>query len=99
MGFKIMVTPSWVRISFLVEFIIGSVFILIQPLRMINYIVRTSDTKQTMFLVVSYFVIVFLGIPALAIILHMVNELAMIPFSILNTLLEIRNKLDEKAKN
>jgi len=40
--------------------------------------------------------LVFLGIPVLALTLHTIYEFTMIPFVILETLLEIRNKLDEK---
>ena len=42
-------------------------------------------------------VFLFVGIPLLALLLHTIYELTMIPFVILETLLEIRNKLDEKT--
>lgn len=97
--FKIMITPSWVRISFFLDFVIGVLFITIWPLKNIDRFINVNDSKQILAFALIYALDVLLGIPLLAVILHMIHEMTMIPFSILNVLLEIRNKLDKKTQN
>ena len=86
--FKIMIIPSLVRLSFLFFFIISSLAALAYPFKTANI----STAGQILLCVV----IVFIGIPVWALILHAFYELTIIPFSILDTLNEIKNKLDEK---
>ena len=94
-----MITPSWVRISFFLDFVIGVLFITIWPIKNIDRFINVNDSKQIVAFALVYVLDVLLGIPLLAVILHMVHEMTMIPFSILNVLLEIRNKLDKKTQN
>ena len=91
--FKIMVTPFFVRNNFLFLFIGGTIAIIILPL---NY---TWEKINTLLFIFLYFVYLVIAIPLLALTLHAFYEWTMIPFSILNILKEIRNKLDEKTKS
>ena len=91
--FKVMITPSFVRISFFLVFVSGMLVILVWPFKMgfMRYVEWYDFSK-----ILGYLVMVLIEIPVFAFVLHVVYELTMIPFSILNTLLEIRNRLDEK---
>ena len=87
--FKIVVTPTLVRLSFLLDFIGGSFCAL-------WYILENEDGLLVQFLLgMLAFLVV---IPAGALMLHYLYELTIVPFSILDTLKEIRDKLDEKTK-
>lgn len=90
-NFKVMITPSLIRLEFLLLFISASVSSLVYPFQIENRSITWRILMSAVFL--------FVGIPLLAILLHTIYELTMIPFVILETLLEIRNKLDEKAKS
>ena len=92
--FKIMITPSFVRISFTLVFISGLLVILVWPFKIgfMRYVYWDDFNK-----ILGYLVMVLIEIPLFALILHVIYELTMIPFSILNTLLEIRNRLNENS--
>lgn len=91
--FNVMITPSFVRISFSLILVSGILVILIWPFKMgfMSYADWDDFSK-----IIKYLVIALIAIPVFALVLHMIYELTMIPFSILNILLEIRNRLDEK---
>ena len=91
--FKIMVTPFLVRVNFLFLFIGGTIAIIILPF---NY---TWEKIDTPLFILLYFIYLVITIPLLALTLHAFYEWTMIPFSILDVLKEIREKLDEKAKS
>ena len=96
--FKIMVLPFFVRLSFSLEFIAGSFAILILPFIYLKQIIDVNNPVHIMLFALGYLMLVIIGIPLTAIILHTFYELTMIPFSILDVLKEINNKLDEKTK-
>ena len=89
-----MITPSFVRISFTLVFISGLLVILVWPFKIgfMRYVYWDDFNK-----ILGYLVMVLIEIPLFALILHVIYELTMIPFSILNTLLEIRNRLNENS--
>ena len=89
-NFKVMITPSLIRLEFLLLFIGGSVSALVYPFQ--------TENRSIMWQILMCVAFVFVGIPLWAVVLHTFYELAMIPFVILETLLEISNKLDEKNK-
>lgn len=89
--FKVMMTPMLVRLSFLFIFIGSSLAILAFPFK--------ADNMGTGSQFLLFLVILLVGIPIWAIILHTLYELTMVPFLILENLTEIRNKLDEKTKS
>lgn len=100
--FKIMVTPSLIRMSFLFVLILGAIAILIIPFRLPSWgfqHIYLEDTKEIFIFAIKYMAVIILGIPLYALILHIVYELTMIPFSILDVLKEIRNKQDKDTKN
>ena len=89
--FKVMMTPTLVRLSFLFIFVGSSLAILAFPFK--------ADNMSTGSRFLLFFVILLMGIPIWAIFLHTLYELTMVPFLILENLTEIRNKLDEKTKS
>lgn len=97
--FKIMVTPVFIRMSFIFLFIIGSCVILIYPFVTIWKNFGTKSIWSILLFGLGYVIYAILSIPLFAVISHTFYELTMIPFSILNVLTEIRNKLDEKTKS
>lgn len=97
--FRIMVTPFFIRTSFVFLFLGGSYFVLRYPFVTIWKDLDTKNPWSIILFCLGYVVYVVLGIPLFAVILHALYELTMIPFSILDVLKEIREKLDEKAKS
>ena len=97
--FRIMVTPFFIRTSFVFLFLGGSYFVLRYPFVTIWKDLDTKNPWSIFLFCLGYVVYVVLGIPLFAVILHALYELTMIPFSILDVLKEIREKLDEKAKS
>ncbi len=89
--FRVMITPTLVRLSFLFFFVGSSLAILAFPFK--------ADNMSTGSRFLLFFVILLMGIPIWAIILHTLYELTMVPFLILENLIEIRNKLDETTKS
>lgn len=89
--FKVMMTPTLVKLSFIFIFVGSSLAILAFPFE--------ADNMSTESQYLLFFVILFVGIPIWAIVLHTLYELTMVPFLILENLTEIRNKLDEKTKS
>lgn len=97
--FKIMVTPSLIKISFILFFVVGALALLITPIVLMWKNIDVNETGRIVKFALLYIVYNILGIPLLAIILHMSYELLMIPFVILNTLLDIQNKIDKNNIN
>ena len=93
-GFKIMIIPIFAKILFFLAFVGGSVWLLTMPYRMIGI----NDLSQNLRLVFAYFVIFVFGIPIFAILLHALFELILLLFSILDTLVEIRNRLGGEGR-
>ena len=87
-NFKIMITPELIKAEFYLLLFCGSVSALVYPFQL--------EDRSIMWRIMLCVLLVFLGIPVLALTLHTIYEFTMIPFVILETLLEIRNKLDEK---
>ena len=83
--FKVMMTPMLVRLSFLFIFIGSSLAILAFPFK--------ADNMGTGSQFLLFLVILLVGIPIWAIILHTLYELTMVPFLILENLIEIRTLL------
>ena len=91
--FKVMITPSFVRLSYALVFLSGVPAILVWPFKMGFMRDAYWDDFAK---IIGYVVMVLIEIPAFALVLHIIYELTMIPFSILDTLLEIR-RLNEKS--
>ena len=96
--FRTIVIPTFVKVSFFLLFISGSISILVYPFNGLGEKVDTNKIGQIMLFVLFYFVLVVVVIPLWAIVLHALFELTMIPFLILDTLYEIRNKLNQTTK-
>lgn len=95
--FKVIVIPAFVRGSFLLLFVSGTISILVYPFNDLCEKVDERKISDILFFVMCYFALLFVVVPLWALVLHAFYELTMIPFLILDTLHEIRNKLDEKA--
>ena len=95
-NFKVMVTPDFVRISFMFLFASESLSALALPVLYLKDKTDISTVNKIIFYHLFYLFIVIVVIPLLALILHAIYELTIIPFSILDTLNEIKDKLDDK---